>query len=613
MLPDYFQFSLPTKVVYGIGLTGQLADIVRPFGRRKAILVTGKILRKAGPVARVQAGLSNTGIRIACTFDNIPVNSTIKTVRQCAALGKKHKCNLVIAVGGGSIIDTAKVANLLMVKGGKPEDHMGAYLLDANEPLLPSIIFPTTAGTGSEVTRVAVIADPDHDVKLPFTEEQFLPSLAVLDPQLTVSMPGKLTAATGMDALTHAIEAYVDKEWSPASDALALHAIRLISRHILGACADPDDLTARGAMLVGSFLAGVAFSHSMVGMVHGISHALGGVYHIPHGLANALVLPEVMTYNLSDQQKRYADIAGAMGIAFPRLIDNSRSLVEDSRLGLFRQLPSAVEGIRDWIESRSNRARNLAARAIENFDFIDSWIRKQAATAAVEKIHILNRQLAYLTGLPLNLKDTGIDDNLARLDQVADTAMEDGAMLYNPLAPTRKAVIRIVKKIYDQQIKPLPVTEDDLKTGQTSHPNQQIKNVFKDSRMLYDVLLGFYEYLKNDPKIGPAIHQTGLSIQFVYHHPDGTITIDASGKSLSIVKGPFKGSPEVTMTMDADFAHRFWHGRVSLVSALTRRQVKAQGNIPKILKLLPILNPAYDLYPKYLRDHGFEKLMLTDD
>ncbi len=613
MLPDYFQFSLPTQVVYGIGITNQLAEPVRSFGRRKAILITGKVLHKAGPVAKVQKGFSDTDIRITCIFDDVPPNSTIDTVNKCAALGKKHKCNLVIAVGGGSVLDTAKVANLLMVKGGKPEDHMGAYLLGQNESLLPAIFFPTTAGTGSEVTRVAVIADPEHDVKLPFTEEQFLPSLAILDPELTVSMPGKLTAATGMDALTHAIEAYVDKEWSPASDALALHAIRLISRHILGACADPSDLTARGAMLVGSFLAGVAFSHSMVGMVHGISHALGGVYHIPHGLANALVLPEVMAYNLPHQRERYADIAGAMGIAFPQLIDSSRSLVEDSRLGFFRQLPSSVERIRDWIESRSNQARSLAAKAIDNFDFIDSWIRKQAATAAVEKIHTLNRQLAYLTGLPLNLKDAGIDDKLARLDQVADTAMEDGAMLYNPVEPTRETVIRIVKKIYHQQIKPLPVTEDDLKTEKTGHRNQQVKNVFKDSRMLYDVLLGFYEYLKKHPEIGPAIHQTGLSLQFIYHHPDGTITIDARGKVLSIVKGPFKDRPEVTMTMDADFAHRFWHGRVNLISALTRRQVKAEGNIPKILRLLPILKPAYDLYPEYLRDHGFDKLIIVDD
>jgi len=612
MLPDYFQFSLPTKVIYGIGITDQLADAVQPFGKMNAILVTDKILRKAGPATRVRDGFSDTGIRIACTFDNVPPNSTITTVKRCAALGKKHKCSLVIAVGGGSVIDTAKVANLLMVKGGKPEDHMGAYLLDKNEALLPSIFFPTTAGTGSEVTRVAVIADPDHDIKLPFTEEQFLPSLALLDPELTTSMPGKLTATTGMDALTHAIEAYVDKEWSPASDALALHAIHLIGNNILRACAHPEDLEARGAMLVGSFLAGVAFSHSMVGMVHGISHALGGVYHIPHGLANALVLPEVMAYNLPQRRERYADIAGAMGIAFPQLIDGSRSLIENSRLGIFNQILAPVNSVRNWIETQSNRARTLAAKAVDNFEFIDDWVRKQTAAAAVEKIRTLNRQLAYLTGMPLNLKTAGINDDLARLDQVADTAMEDGAMLYNPVEPHRDVVIRIVKELYRQEIKPLPVTEDDLKPLQVNRRDKPMQNVFRDQQMLYDVLMGFYETLINHPDIGPAIHQTTLCIQFVYRNPEGIITLDAGGDQLNLVKGEFTGRPEVTMTMNADFAHRFWHGRANLISALTRRQVQAKGNIPKTLKLLPILKPAYDLYPKYLRENGFESLILKD-
>jgi len=188
--------------------------------------VTDKILLDAGPVDRVKAGFKKTNIKITAIFDDVPPNSTITTVQNCAALGKKNKCDMIIAVGGGSVIDTAKVANLIMVKGGDVEDHMGAYLLDISDHLLPVIVIPTTAGTGSEVTKVAVIADPDNDVKLPFAEEQFLPQLAILDPEMTVSLPPKLTAATGMDALVHAIEAYVDKEWSPASDALALHAIR---------------------------------------------------------------------------------------------------------------------------------------------------------------------------------------------------------------------------------------------------------------------------------------------------------------------------------------------------------------------------------------------------
>ncbi len=613
MLPEYFEFTLPTKLVYGVGILGNIEDAVKVFGKRKALVVTDEILVETGLVEKVATGFKGSQIKIAGTFDKVPPNSTIDTVEQCAAIAKKKKCDLFIAVGGGSVIDTAKVANILVVKGGKLQDHMGAYLLESSEQLLPSIVIPTTAGTGSEVTKVAVIADPDNDVKLPFAEEQFLPQLAILDPEMTVSLPGKLTAATGMDALTHAIEAYVDKEWSPASDALALHAIKLISHNILQACAKPDDLEARGAMQVGSFLAGVAFSHSMVGMVHGISHALGGVYHIPHGLANALILPEVMAYNLEAQLDRYADIALAMGISFPRVIEQGQSLLGSSRLDLPSKLAarSDVDSLKELVNTGSHQARSMLSQALGNFGFIDRWVRKQAALAAVEKIRTLNRQLAYLTEMPLNLKDAGVSDKLSKIEQVATTAMEDGSMLYNPVEPEREAVIDIVQTVYHAKTKPLPVSKADLRPLAAGTTSDQPSNVFKNADMLYDILIEFYELLTATPEIGPQLAQSDLCVQFRYKNPSAVITIDATGDDIEIIKGEFEGRPEVTLTMKADFAHKFWHGKANLVTALTRRQVAAKGNVPKTIKLLPILKPSYALYPKFLAKKGFRHLVMT--
>jgi alcohol dehydrogenase class IV len=613
MLPEYFEFCLPTKLVYGIGILGNIGDSVKVFGKRKAIVVTDQVLVKTGLIDTVKAGFEGSQITIASTFDKVPPNSTIESVEQCAAMAKQKDCDLFIAVGGGSVIDTAKVANILVVKGGQLRDHMGAYLLESSERLLPSIFIPTTAGTGSEVTKVAVIADPDNDVKLPFAEEQFLPQLAILDPEMTVSLPGKLTATTGMDALTHAIEAYVDKEWSPASDALGLHAIKLISSNILQACAKPEDLQARGAMQVGSFLAGVAFSHSMVGMVHGISHALGGVYHIPHGLANALVLPEVMAYNLEAQLDRYADIALAMGISFPQVIDQGQSLLGSSRLDLPSKLASYsdVDSLKELVGTGSYQARSLLSRAIGNFGFIDRWVRKQAALAAVEKIRTLNRQLAFLTQMPLNLKDAGITDNLAKIEQVATTAMEDGSMLYNPVEPEREAVIDIVKTLYHSKVKPLPVSRADLRPMAAGRSSAKFSNVFQNADMLYDILIEFYELLKASPEIGPKLAQSDLCVQFRYKNPSAVITIDATGDDIKILKGEFDGQPEVTLTMKADFAHQFWHGKANLVTALTRRQVAAKGNVPKTIKLLPILKPSYALYPKFLVKKGLRHLVMT--
>jgi alcohol dehydrogenase len=610
MLPEYFEFCVPTRVIYGIGILSTIKNEISHFGHRRAILVTDKILMQAGPVDLVKAGFQDSNIAIVCVFDDVPPNSTISTVTRCAATAKEHECDLIIAIGGGSVIDTAKVANILIKKGGQLTDHMGAYLLDKHESLLPSIFIPTTAGTGSEVTKVAVIADLARDLKLPFAEEQFLPQMAILDPTVTASMPAKLTAATGMDALTHAIEAYADKEWSPASDALALHAIRLISTHILAACAHPEDMQARGAMLTGSFLAGIAFSHSMVGMVHGISHALGGVYHIPHGLANALVLPEVMHYNLNFRLNRYAEIAQALGIAFPRIIDSSRSVLKSNRLWGATQNFSPLDPFRDWLDAKSRHIGDTAANVLQNFGFIDDWIGKQMAYAGIEKIQTLNRQLAFLTGMPLNLKDAGIDDNLDKLDQVVQTALEDGAMLYNPREPDSKSVMGIIRKLYHAKTQPLPITEKDLAVSGARKTTSEMTQVFKDADMLYRVLVAFYERLKNDPTIGPGLKETGLCIQFVYKNPTAIITIDARGDELRIASGDFDGEPEVTMTMDADFAHKFWHGQANLVTALTRRQVVARGNIPKTIKLLPLLRPAFELYPRFLREKGLGNLVI---
>jgi alcohol dehydrogenase len=440
-----------------------------------------------------------------------------------------------------------------------------------------------------------------------------LPELAILDPEMTISMPPKLTAGTGMDALVHAIEAYVDKEWSPASDALALHAIKLIAHNILSACDAPEDLQARGAMQVGSFLAGVAFSHSMVGMVHGISHALGGVYHIPHGLANALILPEVMAYNLESKIDRYADVAQAMGVSFPSIVSDSQSVIKSGALDLISKAvkKTDLDSLKNLVDTKSHKIRDFAVHKLENLGFVDGWIRRQAALAGIEKVRILNRQLAYLTGMPLNLKDAGIEDNLAKLAQVADTAMADGSMLYNPVEPNREAVMDIVETVYYSKDTPLEVTQEDLRPrAQKKAGVKKISKVFKDSDMVYDILMDFYHMLNKDPVIGPSLKKTNLCIQFRYTKPTAVITIDATGDETQLIKGEFNGDPEVTMSMDADFAHKFWHGKANLVTALTRRQVKAKGNVPKTLKLLPILKPAYDLYPDFLREKGFEELIL---
>lgn len=584
MLPDYFEFCSPTKIIFGMGVLDELEESLKLFGPRRVLLVTDRILLEAGPVDLVKKGLENSNLSIVCTYSNVPPDSTIQTVEACAQEGLQHQCDLILAVGGGSVMDTAKVTNLLMTQGGSVRDHQGAYLL-GNLDVLPMIFVPTTAGTGSEVTKVAVIADTKNQVKLAFTENQFLPKLAILDPRVTVSMPPKLTAMTGMDALTHAIEAYVGKEHGPASDAFALQAIQLIHQNILIACHQPENLQARGAMLVASCMAGMAFSHSMVGMTHGIAHALGGVYHLPHGLANAIVLPEVMEYNLPGLEGRYADIADALGVGFPQLIQ------ESERLFKFCRLPKMAEHL-------------------TQFQWVDEWFKKQAAKAGIAKVRELNQQLAYLTRMPLSLRDAGISDNLEQLELVVQTAMEDGAMLYNIREPQADDVRRILKRLYDPGVLPLKVSPDQLIGSDAVSQKQGLTQVFADTEMLYRVLFAFFGKMLENPTILESLNHSKLCVQFVYQNPAGIITLDATSGEAKIIQGSFDGIPMVIFSMNADIAHSFWHGKVNLLSAVTRRQIMAKGNVPQAVKLLPILKPAYDEYPKFLHQQGWDHLIL---
>lgn len=465
MLPGHFEFSLPTKLIYGIGALGGMRQALSRFGKREALLVTDRTLCDAGTVNRVEKGFKGSGITITGIFDQVPSDATLPVAEKCAQAGSAHACDMIVAVGGGGVIDTAKAANLAMKKGALPQHHKGEPLLETHERLLPSIVIPTTAGAGSQINRVAVVSDTENDEALFFCEDQFLPQLAVLDPEITLPTPKKLTAYSGLNALVLAVEAYLDNGRSPASDAMALHAIKLISDNMLRVNARPDDTKSRGAMLVGSVLAGSAFSHATMGMAQAVSHALKAVYHIPPGLSGGLLLPGVMAYQLEEKAERLSEIAAAMGIVFPQVVTESRSLIKSASLDLIAKLVNRPElqAFRGFMGEGSHKARELAVKTLDNFEFVDQWIRKQAAHAGIEHLNILNRQLAYLTKMPLNLQDAGIDDDLAKLDRVVLTVMQNHSTLWNPADFDRGAVIKMIKKAFSSEADPVAVLHEDLK------------------------------------------------------------------------------------------------------------------------------------------------------
>lgn len=304
-------FKVPATLHIGEQASAEAGPEAKRLGVRKALLVTDEILIKTGTIDPIAASLRNADIAYEI-YSGVDKEPTLKHVEEGLAMVKEHQCDLLIGCGGGSPLDVAKAVSMMAVNPGKIQDYMGIDKVASKG--LPLFAAPTTAGTGSEATMFTIITDTERDVKMLIGSPYLLPDLAIVDPSLTLKMPKGLTAATGLDALTHAIEAYVSRKAQPMTDVLALSAVRLITRHLPVAFANPDNMEARANTMIGSLQAGIAFSNASVALVHGMSRPVGALFHVPHGVSNAALLGVVMEFSLSGNTKRYADIARAMEV-----------------------------------------------------------------------------------------------------------------------------------------------------------------------------------------------------------------------------------------------------------------------------------------------------------
>lgn len=304
-----FNWCPSGAIKFGPGCVAETGREVKNLGAKKIVLVTDPMIAKLGVAQRVVDSVEAEGIAVT-VFDQCEADSSVETVEKITALAKD--ADLMIGLGGGSSIDPAKAAAVCVTNGGSIRDYQGCDKF--KKAPLPVVAIPTAAGTGSECTPYTVIADRQRQWKMPIGGAAILPVLVIADPELTYSMPAGVTAATGMDALTHAIEAYTSRSTEPISDALAIQAIRLISKAIRPAVYRGDyDKDARYDMMMGSMLAGYAFTTANLGISHSMAHPLGAIYHVPHGVANALCLPVVMEFNMGAWPERYADIATFFG------------------------------------------------------------------------------------------------------------------------------------------------------------------------------------------------------------------------------------------------------------------------------------------------------------
>lgn len=312
------KFFIPSVNVLGQGAVDDAIGDIKTLGFKHALIVTDKPLVKIGLVGEVAEKLGQNGIT-STIYDGVQPNPTVANVEAGLALLKTNECDFVISLGGGSPHDCAKGIALVATNGGSIKDYEG---LDRSaKPQLPLVAINTTAGTASEMTRFCIITDEARHIKMAIVDKHTTPLLSVNDPELMLKKPASLTAATGMDALTHAIEAYVSIAANPITDACAIKAIELIQANLVNAVENGQDINAREQMAYAQFLAGMAFNNASLGYVHAMAHQLGGFYDLPHGVCNALLLPHVQEYNAQIVPDRLKDIAKAMGVDVSAMTD----------------------------------------------------------------------------------------------------------------------------------------------------------------------------------------------------------------------------------------------------------------------------------------------------
>ena len=385
----YYEFQNSTKIISGKNSIDNIPAELNFFNSKRPLLISDSVLNKIGTVDKIVKATENDEIKIGFKYTDVPQDSDLEVINRLCKIYKENNCDSIVAVGGGSVIDTAKGVRMLISQNVEDiNELMGNEILKYGVHV-PFIVIPTTAGTGSEVTLVAVIEDKIKKVKMEFISYFLLPDVAILDPQMTMSLPKKATASTGMDALCHAIESYSCIQKNPMSDSYAISAISLIRDNLFKVIENGNDAEARLNMANASLMAGVAFSNSMVGLVHAVGHSLGAVCHVPHGDAISILLPYVLEYNLDVCKNEYANL-------------------------LFF-LADEETYIKTLKEERANKT----------IEIIKEWINK----------------LNQITGLPNKLEISDED-----IEKVAKIAINDGAIIVNPKKANYEDIVEILKK-----------------------------------------------------------------------------------------------------------------------------------------------------------------------
>ena len=391
MIPKYYEFQNSAKILSGDLAIENIPNELKSLEATKVLILTDKTLEKIGTLQILIDAISDKGITIAEIYTDIPQDSSIEIIDDIAKIYLENKCEGIIALGGGSVIDTAKGVRMILSQGKNNLMELAGCELISYGKHIPLVVIPTTAGTGSEVTLVAVVLNKIQNVKMEFISYYLVPDVAVLDTRMTLTLPKKITASTGMDALCHAIEGYTCLQKNPLSDAYAISAIEIIRDNIIEAVENGSNKSVRLAMANASLMAGVSFSNSMVGLIHAIGHSLGAISRVPHGDAMSILMPYCMKFNKDKLEEEYAKLLLYIG------------------------------GEEVYVNTP----------------------KEKRADATIECIEKILKQLNEKAGLPITLQEANVKKE--DFESIAKKALDDGAMIVNPKQVSYEDIINILE------------------------------------------------------------------------------------------------------------------------------------------------------------------------
>ncbi|MBF0226775.1 MAG: iron-containing alcohol dehydrogenase [Desulfobacterales bacterium] len=613
MYDELYKFYLPSKIILGTGLLNNFTSLIKDIKKTRIFILVDKLVESSDIFLKIKNNLNDSKLQSVHVCLDESQNATVTDLEECLKLVKDYNPDCFISIGGKIVCDIGKALNAaLSLNISWLFDYKGSYVVKSKASMLPYIFIPTLEGASSALSKIVLLHDSSTNKILKLEEEHFIPNLIILDALLSQNFSPQVIASSSIATLADAIESCLNPNSSPFNDIFALQAIKDIYTNIFRACSYPEDFDAINKLLTAGIFSSAASFNFGKGQVSIISYCLSIAHKIPYPIAKTLVLPEILELLSKERQEKLYYVADAMQINLPQIIDASKKLFETATdPEIIKSKFGLLSPFMNFLADRFKQTKKITYKTSEFFDFIDEWSFNQGPLIVIDKIKILIQKLAYLANLPLNFKDAGISLKFFELKDVVKECLHLSIMLNKKEDIDVNLIANVLNKIYYSKTKPLQVSKEEIIPQNIKYRKKKKANFFKDHRMIKEILFNFYKHLISIPEFANNVKKMGIFIKVVHKKPSLEFILDARENDIVLKEILNVGEKvEGTLIIDSDFAHKFWHGKASLVKGFALGKVSGTGNLTKAIRLIPSLKMAFKIYPVFLRKIGMGDLII---